>query len=160
MSITFGQAAQRVGAAATSIGGAGSERALVAAGMDAKKVMAGAARLDTGGDGTLSRFGRGRQRGRIRAEARFDQQVGKRIVVSPSRRSRGLWALLQFGSAGSTWTYPRRRGRRRTAGTYTRPPVPARRAWSQAQPAAAAAAFTAYRKSLVGSTVAKLQGRR
>lgn len=157
MPISFDEAARRVGAAATNVAGAGSERALVAAGVQANRAMATGARVDTG-DGTLSRFGRGKWRGRILAETRFDAEPGLRIVVSPKKRARGLWGLLQFGSGGGDWSYPRRRGRRRRAGTYTRSAVPARRTWSKLEPAAARAAFEGYRKSLVASTVKKMGG--
>lgn len=158
MPISFDEAARRAGAAATHVAGAGSERALVSAGVQANRAMAAGARVDTNGDGRLSRFGRGTWRGRIQAETRFDPEPGLRIVVSPKKRARGLWWLLQFGSKSGTWSYPRRRGRRRRAGTYDRRPVPARHTWSKLEPAAARAAFEGYRRSLVTSTVKKFGG--
>lgn len=160
MPISFDEAARRVGAAATNVAGAGSERALVGAGVAANKAMAAGARVSTGGDGRLSRFGRGTWRGRVAAETRFDDLPGLRIVVTPKKRARGLWGLLQFGSGDGSWSYPRRRGRRRRSGTYTRSPVAARSSWSRTQPAAARAAFEAYHRNIVTSTVRTLGGGR
>lgn len=159
MPISFDEAGRRLGAFTADLGGGGSERALVSAGVAANRAMATAARVDTGGDGRLSGFGRGAWRGRIAAQSGFDTQPGLRIVVYPKKKARGLWGLLQFGSKGTDWTYPRRRGRRRRAGSYSRRSVQPRRTWSQAQPVAARAAFDAYRTVIVKNAIAKLGGR-
>lgn len=157
---TFPEAARRMGEATASIAGKGSEKALTLAGVEAKQEMTKGARRDTG-DGQLSGYGRGRNRGRVRAEARFDKAPGLKVIVEPTKRSRGLWALLEHGSRSGQWKTPRRRGQRRargTVGTYSRAPVPPRNTWSEAIPQARHAAFRAYHRSLVASTFRELKG--
>jgi hypothetical protein len=143
---TFAQAATNLAKAAERVAGPASEHALVKAGVVAKGVINNHAQAELGSDATLSRFGRGRSRGRIKAEARFDPQPGLKLVISPSKRSRGLWAFLEFGSKGA-WHYPKR-GRKRRDGTYSRAPVPARRTWTTAEPQVTAEAFKAFHRDL------------
>jgi hypothetical protein len=155
---TFAQAAANLAQAADRIAGAGSEHALTEAGVAAKTTVAQAAMAELGPDATLSRFGKGRSRGRIRAEARFDPEPGLKLVIAPTKRSAGLWALIQFGSRGSSWRYPKRRGRKRRDGKFTRPPVAARHAWSEATPRVAAAAFAAYHRDLAADVARTIRG--
>lgn len=160
---TFAQAAARLGDAAASVAGKGSEKALAAAGVEAKTVMVRGSHRDIGSDETLSGYGRRRNRGRVPVQARFDPAPGLRIIVEPTKRSRGLWALLEAGSAkaGPTWKTPRRAGVRRargTVGTYTRAAVPARHTWSQSVPSAADAAAKAYHAAIVRTVFSELRG--
>ena len=102
-------------------------------GAKAKPVAAKAVSPDS-----LSRWGRGRKRGGYKVAARYkvlsDHEVAEQPTVAP------LAALLEFGSykSGTTWKKPKRRGSARrkkgTTGTYTHERVPARKAWSKAEP--------------------------
>ena len=150
MTLTASEAVQRLGKAAATVAGAGSEKALTAAGLEAKAVMSRAGRK-------LSGYGRGSRRGRIDPQARFDPEPGLRIVVEPTPKTRGLWAILEAGT-DSSWSYPKRRGSKRKTGTYTHRPVPARHDWSRAVPQAADAAFAAYHRNIVDSTCRSLRG--
>ena len=162
MAQTPAEAVQRLGSAAASIGGAGSEKALTAAGMAAKTTMVRQARRDLGADATLSGYGRRRNRGRVKVDARFDPEPGLKVVVEPTKRTRGLWALLEEGSKGNQWRAPRRRGAGRRAagsiGTYTHEPVRPRHTWTKGRPAAARDAFEAYHRNVVSSVYRELRG--
>jgi len=156
--ITFEEAARRLAKARTSVAGHGSELALRRAGVASKTVM------NSGAD-HLSGYGRGRRRGRVDAKVGFEELSGLRIHVHPTRGTKGLWALLEGGSAraGSTWKTPRRRGQRRargTVGTYQRSPVPARRTWTKVEPQATRAAFRAYHRSITREVFGVVKGAR
>jgi hypothetical protein len=149
MALTPTEAVQRLANASKSIAGEGSERALTAAGVEAKKVMGRA------GD-RLSGYGRGSRRGRVDPQARFDPQPGLKITVEPTKATKGLWAILEHGS-DTTWQFPKRRGKQRRAGTYSHRPVRARHTWTRATPTAADAAFRAYHRNIVESTFRELR---
>lgn len=148
MTLTPAQAVKALGNASKSIAGEGSEKALAAAGVEAKKVMNRRAVK-------LSGYGRGSRRGRVEPQARFDPEPGLRIIVEPTKATKGLWAILEHGT-DTTWQFPRRRGRQRRAGTYTRRPVHPRHTWTNATPAAANAAFREYHRNIVRSTFREL----
>lgn len=147
---TPAEAARRLGKAAASVAGPGSEKALNAAGIEAKNVMGRAGER-------LSGYGRRSRRGHVDPKARYEPQAGLRVVVEPTKATKGLWALLEHGS-GAQWRFPRRRGARRRTGTYTREQVRARHSWSRAVPRAADEAFRAYHRNVVQSVFRDLRG--
>jgi hypothetical protein len=83
---------------------AAAAAALVAVGVEGKRIAAHTLQADVGGG--LSHFGRGRRRGGIKMSTGFDV-AGDRMTLTP--RPLGMWQLVTEGSSRSSWFIPRRR---------------------------------------------------
>lgn len=92
--------------------------------------------LTVGGDRSLSGYGRGARRGRVKGTVGFDYEDRGTSLIK--YRPPGFWTLLEAGSykAGGTWKEPKRKGSARrkkgSIGTYRRSPVRARRTLTKA----------------------------
>lgn len=79
--------------------GAGNREAITAIARMAADAARQAARGDTGGDQVLSRFGRGKHRGTIPVDVKWDVigRLNPAALVRPAPAAVGPWYLLEYG---------------------------------------------------------------
>ena len=113
MADTFESYARRLDKLNRSLSGPDMEKLLATVGMAAKKDAAEAVAGDLG-DHSMSHWRRGAP---IPIEARFDVVSDNVVEVTPSKRTRGPWRVLEEGRKGGAATDLVQVGRRRKDGT-------------------------------------------